>query len=380
MTETLEQTEVDTSGELLLDADQELLRDNLAEIVGKEYSTAKVRATVTAAAGPDPTAWRRLAGEFGVLAAALPEECGGAGGDARTRAVVLTELGARLAPTPYFGTGVLFADAISLLADEATRTELLTAVAAGELLGAFAVAETSPEWTAPTVTAAQVGDGWQLTGTKSLVVDGIAAQQLVVTAAAPDGPGFFLVDAADSGVARTRLPASDLTRELAVVEFSGAAATRLETDDYAGVLAAIRDRAAIALSAEMLGGMRRATEVTVEYGKIRYQFGRPIGSFQAIKHRLADMYVRVELATATVRAATVPGQDAHALAVSAASTLAQLIDFYRQTGDDIIHIHGGIGYTWEHEAHLYYRRSISDGLLLGSRDGHLDRLADLLAI
>ena len=141
------------------------------------------------------------------------------------------------------------------------------------------------------------------------------------------------------------------------------------------------DLASVALAAEMLGGMRRAVEVSVDYAKVRHQFGRPIGSFQAIKHRLAEMYVKVELSTAVVRNAAASadgiGED---LPIAAALGAPAGGRYFRDIGDDIIHVHGGIGFTWEHEAHLYFRRAISSSVLLGSPEDHLDRLADLLGM
>ena len=369
---------------LLRNDDQEFLRTVLVGFADAQFSTERVRQSVNSAESYDQGTWKRLSAELAVPGIAIPESYGGSGGDNRTRCVVLEELGARLAPTPFFGSAVLATDALLTLGDEAARQEFLPRIAAGELLASTAFAEGAElRWLAgtPLTQATSTDSGWRLNGQKSMVIDGVSAGLLIVTAATSDGVGFFAVLTDDAGVEVTALPSSDLTRELAAVDLTDAPARRLDCAEPTVALQRMWDLASVALAAEMLGGMRRAVEVSVDYAKVRHQFGRPIGSFQAIKHRLAEMYVKVELSTAVVRNAAAAadgiGED---LPIAATLAHLQVARYFRDIGDDIIHVHGGIGFTWEHEAHLYFRRAISSSVLLGSPEDHLDRLADLLGL
>ncbi len=336
--------------------------------------------------GPyDDKLWHRLSREMELAGLAAPEWAGGAEAGYQTRAVVLTELGAGLVPSPFFATAVLATDVLAQLDGDQART-VLAKLVSGEATATVAAAEPGPAaWpTQGLVTeATETADGWILTGRKSLVVDGASATYLIVTARAADGAlGFYLVEPDAAGLARTVSGGVDPSRPLATLSFEGTACTPLSTADATGVLERARDLASLALCAELVGLQRRSIETIVAYAKTRFQFGRAIGSFQAVKHRLADMYMRYELSLASVRRghSIADGEDDGDLSVAASTAHTEIARYARWTADDAIHLHGGIGFTWEHDAHLYLRRAVASEGLLGSPDFYADRLAGLLKL
>ena len=223
-------------------------------------------------------------------------------------------------------------------------------------------------------------DGWTLDGAFSPVVDGVAADVLLAYALADDGPAFFRVDAAAPGITRKALRTLDPTRRLAHVTLDTTPATRLD-GDAAAALALVTDFASVALAAEQLGVLHRALEQTVEYAKVRTQFGRAIGSYQAVKHGLADVEVALELGESAVRyAAWAADHDRTALPLAAATARAYLGPAAFAAAQAMVQFHGGIGYTWEHDAHLYYKRAKSDQLLFGRPAAHRAHLAGLLGL
>ncbi|MFD7441794.1 acyl-CoA dehydrogenase family protein [Streptomyces sp. NPDC059909] len=335
--------------------------------------------------GYDPALWTRLADELGLPGLALPEAYGGAGGGTVELALAFEEAGRALVPTPLFATAGLAAPLITSLGSGEQRAALLPRIAGGSLTAALAVPGGSlatalgltgdnadGTWAgggrAGGVQArpAPEGDGWLLFGEAEQVLDGHSAGLLLVAAHAG---GFargrtllFLVRTADAeGLARTRWTTLDETRPQARVELRDTPAELLGDDadaDVPAALAAAGRTAAALLAAEAVGAAASALDRTVEHVKGREQFGRPIGSFQAVKHRLADLYVRVQAArSAAYYAAWDP--DAGPLA------LAQCLEVLRTVAGEAIQLHGGIGFTWEHEAHLYFKRAASDELLLG---------------
>ncbi|MEU6408801.1 acyl-CoA dehydrogenase family protein [Microbispora sp. NPDC046933] len=317
----------------------------------------------------DETVWRLLAGQVGAFGLAVPEAHGGAGFSYAETHVVCEELGRALAAVPYLGSAVLTADA--LLACGATAD--LPGIADGTRVGALAWAE-GGTWDAAAIRA-RVADG-RLTGVKEHVLDGARADLFVVPAAVPEGGlGLYAVDAGVPGVRVEPLVTLDRTRPQARVVFDGAPA-RLLTADGHGVLERLLSVAATALSAEQLGGASRCLETTLEYVKTRQQFGRPIGSFQAVKHRLADLYVLVESArSVSYDAARALAGDAADLPVRAATAQAYCAEAFSTVAAETIQLHGGIGFTWEHEAHLYFKRAHSAAKLFGDAAWHRARLA-----
>jgi len=338
----------------------------------------------------DEGLWKRISREMDLVGLAAPESVGGSGAGYQTRGVVLTEFGARLVPSPYFSTAVLAVDVLSGIDSELARDVL------GRLVGGTATAtvaaaeEPAAAWPATGLAteATQTGDGWSLTGRKHLVMDGATSTYLIVTArSAADGRlGWYLVEGDAPGVERAPSGGVDNTRPLATVGFTAAPARPLPAADAAGLLEHVRDLASLALCAELVGAQRQCVETSVAYAKTRYQFGRAIGSFQAVKHRIADMYTRYELSLATVRRGLSiadghePDPIGTALPIAASTAQAEIARYSRRTADDMIHVHGGIGFTWEHDAHLYLRRAVSSEWLFGPPAYYFDRLAGLLAL
>lgn len=372
---------------LVLSPEQQELRSAARKFVADQSPSAKVRAAMTSARGYDRELWARMAGELGVLGLVVPEAFGGSGAGHVERAVVAEELGRAVVPTPFLGSAVLAVDALLTLDDDAARAELLPALASGELIGTLAVAEEAGRWdSAGGATMATRRDSrWELDGTKTFVVAGDVAELLLVYARTEDGPGWFAVRDAPAepapGLARTTLKTLDPTRRLAKLTFAATPARPLASADPVGALELVRDLAAVALAAEQVGGLERAMELTADYAKVRVQFGRPIGSYQAVKHGIADMYSSWEHAVSVLRyAAWTADHDRAELPLAAALAQSYIGPAYFGVATAMVQYHGGIGYTWEHDAHLYYKRAKSSELLLGTPAQHRARLADRLGI
>jgi len=288
--------------------------------------------------------WKRLCSEIGVAGLLVPEGHGGAGAGLEAAGIVMSELGRELVPTPMLGSAVLAAQVLLSSGDPAACARLLPGIADGSRTVAVACATAAGRWE-PAVRA--VSD--RLTGSAHYVLDGAAADALLVAA----DDGLYEVDPAAPGVRVEAVPALDATRDLAVVRLDGAPGR-----PFQGTLDTALDHARIALAAEQTGAAERALEITVGYAKTRVQFGRPIGSFQALRHRMADMYVSVESARSLwLAAAREPGPE---LAASAHSYCSQAL---RSIAAEMIQIHGAIGVTWEHPAHRYLKRAHGSALL-----------------
>lgn len=365
---------------LVLDPEQEELRAAVRRFLADRAPSAKVRATLESAAGYDADVWTGLAG-MGVLGLVVPEELGGGGAGHVERAVVAEELGRSVTPAPFLASAVLATDALLALDDDAARTELLPRLATGELVGTVAVAEGGGAWdrAGGATTAVERGGRWELSGVKTPVLAGDVADVVLVLAGTPDGPGWFAVERDAAGLTRTRLTGLDPTRPLAKLVLAGTPARRLASADAAAVLDVVADLAAVALAAEQVGVLQRAMELTVDYAKVRVQFGRPIGSYQAVKHGCADVYSSWEHAVSVLRyAAWTADHDRAELPLAAALAQTYIGPACFEAATAMVQYHGGIGYTWEHDAHLYYKRAKSAELLLGPPAGHRARLADRL--
>jgi acyl-CoA dehydrogenase len=361
---------------LVLEPEQEDLRSAVRKLLTDRSPSAKVREAMESAPGYDRGLWRTL-GDMGLLGLVVPEDLGGAGAGHVDRSVVLEELGRALVPSPFLASAVLATDVLSALDD---GSDLLSRLAAGELVGAVAVAENRGEWDRDggTTVASSQADGWVLDGTKTHVLAGDTADVLLVYARTPDGPGWFAVS---EGLTRTTLTGLDPTRRLARIGFAATPARRLACRDAAAVFDAARDLAAVALAAEQVGVMQRAMELTVDYAKIRVQFGRPIGSYQAVKHGCAEMYAAWEQSVSVLRyAAWTADHDRAELPLAATLAQTYIGPACFATANGMVQYHGGLGYTWEHDAHLYYKRAKSSELLLGPPSLHHARLADRLGI
>lgn len=361
---------------LILDDEQTQLATSVRDLLGDHCTSARVREVIATDEGIDRPLWTKLA-ELGAAGLAVGEEFGGAGAGHVERCVVLAELGAALAPVPYLASAVLAADTVTALDDRALAEELLPDLASGQRTAAIAVAGADGTWgsSAESVHAARDGDLWRLAGEAAFVVDGPTADQVLVYA----DHGWFVVDG--GAVAWRPSTTLDPTRRIARAELVGTAARHIACPDPEAVLAAVWDRAAVALAAEQLGVMRRVLDETVDYAKARVQFGRPIGSYQAVKHACADLYAACEQAEAVVRhAAWTADHDPAELPVPAALAQVVLSGDAFDTAAAGLQLHGGIGYTWEHDAHLYYKRAKTSELLLGTPASHRALLAERLGV
>ncbi|MFD7205479.1 acyl-CoA dehydrogenase family protein [Streptomyces sp. NPDC059893] len=361
------------------------LRSALRRLLADRSPSAAVRQWAQSEQGHDPALWRRFADQLGITGIAVPEEYGGAGGDLAELAVVLEELGRSLVPSPYFATVALAGQALTASGDSAAARRWLPGIAAGELTATLAAAEESGSWRIEdTVTTATHTGGtqWSVSGTKMFVVDGDTADLLLVVAATGAGPGLFAVESGAPGLTRTRLDTLDPTRRLARLDLDAVPATRVGAEgDASAYLRTVLDLAAVALAAEQVGGAQACLDAAVQYAKVRVQFERPIGSFQAVKHKCADLLVAVEAARSAADHAASTGAEASAdLPTAAALAAAWCARTYTQAAKENIQLHGGIGYTWEHDAHLHLRRAKSSEQLLGAPALHRARLADLTGI
>ncbi|MFI6880372.1 acyl-CoA dehydrogenase family protein [Streptomyces sp. NPDC050400] len=366
--------------------EQQEIRRTLRELATKRCTPDDVKAATRTPAGHDPALWGTLSGELGLPGLALPEECGGVGATVTELALAVEELGRTLAPTPLLATSGLAAPLIRALGTDGQRAALLPRIADGTLTAALAVpgtglatalglvADNAGDWAgggrAGGVQARRGEGGWRLYGQAEQVLDGHSAGLLLVAAHtggfARSRTHLFLVRDDAAGLVRTRQTSLDETRPQARVELRDVAAELLgdEGRDVPAALAATGDTAATLLAAEAVGAADRALERTVEYVKEREQFGRPIGSFQAVKHRLADVYVQVQAArSAAYYAAWAAGDGARERVGGLA--LAQAVEALRTAAAEAVQLHGGIGFTWEHDAHLYLKRATGDELLFG---------------
>lgn len=322
----------------------------------------------------DPTVWKRLAGELGVVALDVPEAAGGAGATFREVGVVAEELGRSLARLPWFSTAVL---GVGVLLHTEGNDELLAELAAGSTTATLAERE-APSGQA--TRAEEDAGGWRLTGGKTLVVEGATADLLFAVAAVDGQSALFVVDAEADGLTRAPMRALDPNRQLADVVFDRTPAMLLAADAQA-VLDRVHDRAAAALACEQTGGAAAVLELSATYAAQRLQFGRPIGSFQAIKHRCADMAVRVEAArSASLWAAATAADDPAELPTAAATAALVCGDAYRWVAAETVQVHGGIGFTWEHPAHLHVRRAATTAVLVAEHAAHRETLLARLGI
>ncbi|MGW5402173.1 acyl-CoA dehydrogenase family protein [Streptomyces sp. NPDC003952] len=362
-------------------AEQDEMRRTLREILGKRCGPDQVKAAVRTDAGHDRELWQQLARQLGLPGIAVPEEYGGVGCTAADLVLACEETGRVLLPSPLLATAVLAAPLVTALGTGDQRSALLPPLAAGGLTAALAVpgpalatalaltGDNAPgDWAgggrAGGVQARAVDGGWRLYGEVAQVLDGHSASLLLVAAHtggfARSRTLLFLVREDAPGLVRARQTTLDETRPQARIQLRDVEAELLggEDADVAGALAATGRGAAAVLAAEAVGAAGQALARTVEYVQQREQFGRAIGSFQAVKHRLADLYVQVQAArSAAYYAAWDPEQGGLAL--------AQALEALRITAGEAIQLHGGIGFTWEHDAHLYFKRAAADELLFG---------------
>jgi alkylation response protein AidB-like acyl-CoA dehydrogenase len=367
---------------LIFTDDQKSLAQTVKRFVAERSPMPRVREVVGGEHAYDAEVWSRLAGDLGLAGLIIPEEYGGAGATHADLSAALRELGAGLVPSPLLAC-VLTAGALLALDDEPAKHDLLPRLAEGGLVGALAVSEPGERrWIpgTPATAATGSGDAVTLSGTKIAVLNGAEAGVLLVQAAGPDGAGLYLVEGDAPGLTVSRDAGVDPTRSTATVTFDGTPARPLAGDADAA-LDRVADLANLAIAAEQSGAMLACLTMTTEYAKVRYTFGQPIGAYQGVKHKLADMYNRWALSDAALREATRAADEEPArLGAAAAAARALTSSGYLTSAKDTMLLHGGIGFTWEHDAHFYYKNAIAGNVLAGDGDYQLDRLADKLGV
>lgn len=344
---------------------------------------AQVRRHMESPLGYDPSLWAQMADELGLVGLAIPERFGGQGFTFVELGVVAEELGRALVPSPYFASAVLASSALLGSGDDAARRRYLPGIASGATIASLAVTEESGRWEAGAIRARarETADGWAVDGAKTYVLDGCSADVLFVAAHTDSGLSLFAVDRFES-VSRRELSTLDRTRKQSRIEFSATPAWLVGRSGGAEeVLRSTLALGCAALAAEQVGGAQRCLEMAVAYAKARRQFGKPIGSFQAIRHKCADIFLDVECARgAAYYAVQAAAQRSPELPAVASLAKACSSEAYARAAAANIQIHGGIGFTWEHPAHLYFKRAHSSGHLLGDASYHRRLLADEIGI
>lgn len=359
--------------------ERELMRQSLRGLLDHVSPEAHVRRSMDAADGFDAETWTALAGQLELPGLIVPAAYGGQGFGWAELAVVFEELGRALAVVPYLATTLAVA-ALQAGDDDDARERWLPGIATGAVRATVLL----PARADDAVTARPTSDGVMLSGRRSHGIDALAAHLLIVPAEGPDGPGVYLVEAGDGrdGLTRSPVPTLDQTRSQADVQFDECPARRLRTRDARALVAAVEAAAAVALACEQVGGALRCEESAVDYARTRMQFGRPIGSFQALRHRCTDMLLHVvaarSLALDAADAVDRRGLGAPAVQARAHAAAAFCGDAFVRVAADNIQVHGGIGMTWEHSAHLFLKRAKSSQLLLGTPGRHRAALAALL--
>jgi alkylation response protein AidB-like acyl-CoA dehydrogenase len=348
--------------------EQDEFRASVRRFVSERWPVAEARRLAATERGFEPAVWKQLASELGITGLAVPEACGGQGFSMLELSIALDELGRELAGGPFFATACLAVLALRNIATPAEQAELLPALASGETIATLA----------PAATRCVVREG-RLHGTQRFVIDAQNASLLLVAAGEPD-VGLYALEPSQPGVSIEPAAGLDLTRKLAHVQLDGARARRLGAAGSAGPgLARTLAEATIGLASEQIGAASRCLELAVAHTKQRFQFGRAIGSFQAVKHRAVDALTLLELARSAAwwaawvasRAGVAPGELEEAASI-AHSTACEA---FEKAAYECIHLHGGMGFTWEHDAHLYYRRARADRVLFGDPVVHRERLA-----
>ena len=364
--------------------EQEELRKTVRAFLESKSPETAVREQMETENGFDPAVWSQMGEQMGLQGLSIPEEFGGSGFSFIELGVVLEEMGRALLCAPFFSSVVLAANALLLSGDDAAKKKYLPGIAAGETIATLATTEPSGKWDEKGITTKAEGSGndWKITGSKMFVIDGATASLIIVGARTSKGVSLFAVDGDAKGLTRTSLSTMDQTRKQAKLEFNATPATLIGTDGKGwDVLSQVFDLAAVALAAEQVGGAQKVLEMAVEYAKVRVQFGRPIGSFQAIKHKCADMLLEVESAkSAAYYGMWCAAEMNEELASVASLAKAYCSEAYFHAAAENIQIHGGIGFTWEHPAHLYFKRAKSSELLFGGPTYHRELLAQRIGI
>jgi alkylation response protein AidB-like acyl-CoA dehydrogenase len=363
--------------------EQALLQRTARDVLAVIAPMSHVRAMMADARGITDATWRQLV-ELGWPGLMFAEGHGGAGLGMLELAIVLGEMGRVVMPGPFLST-VIGGRILVHAGDEAQRRRWLPGICAGSRLATFALLEASARWDLAGVTAVARAEsgGWKLAGTKLFVPDAHVAD-LVICAVRRADDGAPVLVVVERGTAKvTPLPSVDATRKIFALDLDGVRipANCLLAGDAAAALATVLDEARVALAADMTGGAERVLEMTVEHVKVRHQFGQPIGAFQAVQHACADMMVAVECAkAATTYAAWAMAEHADDAAIAAATAKATAGDAYRQVTAKAIQLHGGIGFTWEHDLHIYYKRALANDVMFGDAAWNRELVAQRLGL
>ncbi|MCB1644794.1 MAG: acyl-CoA/acyl-ACP dehydrogenase [Pseudomonadales bacterium] len=358
--------------------DEKMVSDQARRFLQDNCDFSVNRSVLEGGAGYDQKVWQGLA-DMGLLGATIPEAYGGVGAGYLSTCLVAQQVGAHLAPIPYSSTIYQVAEALIHFGTEAQKQQYLPAIAEGKLIGAMALVESMSELTRQNITT-RYSDG-KLNGKKLIVTDGGIADVALVLAATESGStGLYLVDLTQAGVQRETVNTVDPSRDSATMSFTDVAAEPLgDAEDGWNQLQAIQDRAAVMMAFEQIGGAERALNMAVEYARGRFAFGRPIGSFQALKHMMADMFVALRLAESNCfYAAWALSTNSDDLALAAATARVSATQAFQLCARDNIQVHGGMGFTWEFDCHLYYRRSNYLTLQLGGLSVWESKLVDAL--
>jgi len=361
--------------------EQNEYRAVVRDFLAAKAAEADVRRVMASESGLDEQAWQDLAQQLGLQGVSVPEEYGGAGMGMVELGIAAEELGGALACVPFFSTAVLATQALLLSADDKSKQRWLGPIVDGTCIATVAVTEGNGDWDLASiaVTATDSG-GWRLSGRKTYVIDGHRADLILVAARTGDGIGLFAVERDAVGLSAQAQATMDQTRRFATIELQDVPAEPVELD-AAALLSRLEDIALTVLAAEQIGGAQRCLDMAVDYAKTRLQFGRPIGSFQAIKHKCADILMLIESARAASGYALWCAQeDPGSLPLAASMAKATASEAYFRAAADNIQIHGGIGFTWEHPAHLYFKRAKSSELWLGDPVLQRERIAQLLRL
>lgn len=372
--------------------EQEELRKSARRFCEEQFSSEVVRRIMETESGIDEELWTRMAQELGWQAMIIPEEFGGAGFGYVELIVLMEEMGRAVVAAPFFSTVCLGANTLLVAGSKEQKEELLPGIAEGTRIATLALTEDSGRWDADGIAATYAKDGgdYVLNGKKTYVLDGYTAHTVIVAARAEgstgaDGVSLFAVDGDAKGLGRRALATMDQTRKQAEISLDkvrvpASALVGEEGDGWATVVKVL-DLASVALAAEQCGGAQQCLDMSVDYAKVRVQFGRPIGSFQAIKHKCADMLVEVESAkSAAYYAGWAAREDNEELPITAPLAKAYCSEAYFHCAAENIQIHGGIGFTWEHDAHLYFKRAKSSELMLGDPSYHRELLAQRIGL
>lgn len=360
-------------------SEQEEFRSGLRRSLEAQSSTKEVRRLMETDAGFERERWRKINQELGLTAIHIPEAYGGQGFGCVELSIVLEEMGRALLCAPYFSSVVLAATAILNAGSEVQKQALLPAIAAGVTTATLAFTEDNGRWdaTGVTLTATPSGTAYRLEGAKNFVLDGHTADLIVVLARRPGSNGeeelsFFTVPGDAPGLERRPLKTMDATRKLARLHFDSVEATPLgELGGAAAAFAKTMQQAVVCLANEMVGGADKLREAALDYAKMRMQFGRSLASFQTMKHKQADMLVDVELAkSAAYYAAAAVDENNDDLPAIASLAKASAAEAYLQTAIHAIQIHGGIGFTWDNDTHLWFKRAKSSEILFGDATYH----------